>query len=159
LLEYEAVVLSLGLLLSACASLRQLVGLVAEKPELKLVQVEVQAFSVQRIDLVFVIDAYNPNSFALDIESFQYKVSGLGLDLGQGALEKPFVLAGKERSQLRLPFAVVPEVALKIMKKYLSNPKELKLLIQGHLHLDTAFGKMDHRFEEEKALVKGLPGF
>ncbi len=144
---------------SSCTAMRQLLGLVAEKPELKLAQIEVQSFSVQRIDLVFLLDAYNPNSFSLDVEGLDYKVSGLGLDLGSGALEKPFLLQGKERSQVRLPFVMAPDVALKIMKKYLGHPKELKILVQGHLHLNTAFGKMETQFEEEKSLAKGLPGF
>ncbi len=147
----------LGLaLIGGCTYFRQMIGWVAEKPEIKLIQVDVQSFSVHRIELVFVLDIVNPNAFRVEIENLDYRVRGLDMELGKGQHSQPIVLEAKEHSTARLPFSVDPDVALKLMKKYLKNPKDLKLKLSASLHLGTAFGAMDMQFEEEKTLVKGL---
>ena len=144
------------LLFGGCSYFRQMIGWVAEKPEIKLVKVEVQSFSIHRIDLVFVLDIINPNAFRVEIESLDYRVRGLGMELGKGQYYQPIVLESKAHSTARLPFSMDPEVALNLMKKYLKNPKDLKLQLSASLHLGTAFGSMDMQFEEEKTMVKGF---
>jgi LEA14-like dessication related protein len=141
---------------AGCSYFRQMIGWVAEKPEVKLIQVEVQSFSMHRIDLVFVLDIINPNSFRVDIERLDYRVRGLDMELGQGQHDQQITLESKEHSTARLPFSMNPEVALKLMKKYLKNPKELKLQLVASMHIGTAFGDMDVRVDEEKTMVKGL---
>ncbi len=148
--------LSSILMVGGCTYFRQMIGWVAEKPEIKLIQVEVQSFSVHRIELVFVLDIINPNAFRVEIERLDYRVRGLDMDLGRGQHDQPIVLESKEHSTARLPFSIDPEVALKLMKKYIKNPKELKLKLTASLRLGTAFGDMDMHFEDEKNLVKGL---
>jgi len=148
--------LSSLILIGGCTYFRQMIGWVAEKPEIKLTQVEVQSFSVHRIELVFVLDIINPNAFRVDIENLEYRVRGLDMELGKGLHSQPIVLEAKEHSTARLPFSMDPDVALKLMKKYLKNPKDLKLKLSASLHLGTAFGSMDMQFEDEKTLLKGL---
>lgn len=152
-----ALLLGLGLV-TGCTYLRQLVGWVADKPQVKVLDVEVQSFQPQRIDLVFVLDIYNPNSFAIDIDRLDYHVLGLGIPLGKGSLIEPVVLKGEAHHQVRLPFAVDPEAGRQIFKKYLANPRELKIKLFAHIFLNTAFGKMDTQFEEDRNLMKGLMG-
>ncbi|MDQ3234437.1 MAG: LEA type 2 family protein [Pseudobdellovibrionaceae bacterium] len=142
--------------IGGCTYFRQMIGWVAEKPEIKLVQVEVQSFSVHRIELVFVLDIVNPNAFRVDIEKLDYRVRGLDMELGKGQHTDQIVLEAKEHSTARLPFSVDPDVALNLMKKYLKNPRDLKLKLMASLHLGTAFGSMDMQFEDEKTLIKGL---
>ena len=74
--------LLIGIVLSlcnACSYFRQMVGWVAEKPQLKIIQVEVQSFSLHKIELVFVLDLINPNAFRIDIEALEYRVTGLDM--------------------------------------------------------------------------------
>lgn len=142
--------------IGGCTYFRQMIGWVAEKPEIKLLQVEVQSFSVHRIELVFVLDIVNPNAFRVEIESLDYRVRGLDMELGQGKHDQVIALESKEHSTARLPFSVDPEVALKLMKKYVKNPKDLKLKLSASLRLGTAFGAMDMHFEDEKTMVKGM---
>lgn len=150
------IVLSGLMLLGGCSYFRQMIGWVAEKPEIKLQQVEVQSFSVHKIELVFVLDIINPNAFRVEIESLEYRVRGLDMELGKGLQAQAIILEAKEHSTARLPFSVDPEVALKLMKKYIKNPKELKLKLSASLRLGTAFGAMDMHFEDEKTMVKGF---
>jgi LEA14-like dessication related protein len=143
-------------LIGGCTYFRQMIGWVAEKPQIKLIQVDVQSFSVHRVELVFVLDIVNPNAFRVEIENLEYRVRGLDLELGKGQHDQVIVLEAKEHSTARLPFVMDPDVALNLMKKYLKNPKDLKLKLSSSLRLGTAFGAMDMQFEDEKTLVKGL---
>ncbi len=152
-------VLLLAPLGGSCSHLRQLLGLVAEKPEIKLRQVDVGAFKMDRIQLVFVLDVANPNDFTLDFADLHYRVHGLGIELGEGKVAEPFSLAASRRTEVRLPFSVKPEVALLLFKKYLSQPGELKLHFEAKVFMDTAFGKMDMHFQDERTMVKGLKAY
>jgi LEA14-like dessication related protein len=140
-----------------CTYFRQMIGWVAEKPQIKLIEVDAQSFSVHRIELVFVLDIVNPNAFRVEIENLDYRVRGLGMELGEGQHSQAIVLEAKEHSTARLPFSMDPEVALQLMKRYMKNPKDLKLKLSARLHLGTAFGAMNMQFEDEKTLLKGLP--
>ncbi len=51
--------------LAGCTYLRQMVGLIAEKPEVKLTAVDVKSFSMKKVDLVFLLDIFNPNGFSM----------------------------------------------------------------------------------------------
>lgn len=143
------------LAVSSCTYLRQLVGWVAEKPQIKIVDLETKSFTSSSIELVFVLDVFNPNPFTLDVDRLDYQVSALGIELGKGAMIEPVVLQQKATTRVRLPFAVDPESGRQLFKKYLFNPHEFKLKLFAQLFLNTAFGKMDMRFEDERALVKG----
>jgi LEA14-like dessication related protein len=148
--------LCLGLVLSGCTYLRHMVGLVAEKPEVKLTAVDVKSFSVKKIDLVFVLDVFNPNRFSLDLDRLDYAVHGLGLALGVGSMTDAIHLKAESRSEVRLPLTLDPDAAVQLMKNYMMKPRDLKLKLTARLFLDTAFGKMDVNFEEEKLVLKGL---
>ncbi|MCX6130472.1 MAG: LEA type 2 family protein, partial [Proteobacteria bacterium] len=128
-------VLLASLILGACTYFRQMIGWVAEKPEIHLVQVDVQSFSVHKVELVFVLDIINPNAFRIDIEGLEYRVQGLDMELGKGEQGQAISLESKEHSTIRLPFVIDPEVGLKMMKKYLKNPKNLKLKLLASMHL------------------------
>jgi LEA14-like dessication related protein len=143
-------------LVGGCTYFRQMIGWVAEKPQIKLIQIDVQSFSVHRIELVFVLDIVNPNAFRVEIDKLEYRVRGLDMELGKGQHSQAIVLEAKEQSTARLPFSMDPDVALNLMKKYLKNPKDLKLKLSASLQLGTAFGAMHMQFEDEKSLVKGL---
>lgn len=141
---------------SGCTHLRQLVGLVADKPEVSLRQIEVESFAIDRIRLVFILDIANPNDFSLDIADLDYRVRSLGMELGEGRIMKPLSLGAAQKSEVRLPFAVKPDMAFSLFKKYLARPKELKLQFDARLFIDTTFGKMDMHFLEERTVVRGL---
>ena len=140
----------------ACSHLRHLLGVVADKPQVRLVNVDVKSISVKRMDLDFVLEIINPNSFSVDIEELQYSVHGLELDLGKGAYKDVIPLKSHEKRQVHLPFRIAPDNLVMLMKKYLENPKELKVKLKANLYLGTAIGKMDMNFEEEKTIMKGL---
>ncbi len=145
-------------LLVSCTYLRQLVGLVADKPVVKIIDVDVKSFAINGIELVFVIDIMNPNSFAVDVDRLDYQVQGLGVELGRGSMLEPVVLNSSSHTEVRLPFSINPEAARQIFKRYLLNPRDLKLKLLAQLFLNTAFGKMDLQFQEERTMVKGLNG-
>ena len=145
-------------LLASCTYLRQLVGLVADKPVVKILDVEVGTPAANRIDLVFVIDIMNPNNFAVDVDHLDYQVQGLGVELGRGSLIEPVVLTSQTHTQVRLPFSIDSDAARQYFKRYILNPRDLKLKLLAQLFLNTAFGKMDMQFQEERTMAKGLTG-
>lgn len=140
----------------ACSHLRHLLGVVADKPQVRLVNVDVRSISTKRMDMDFVLEVLNPNGFSVDIEELQYKVRSLELDLGEGSHKEPITLKSHEKVEVRLPFRMDPDTLVVLMKKYLQNPKELKVQLIANLFLGTAIGKMDMRFEEEKTIMKGF---
>lgn len=146
-------------LASGCSHFKELLGLIADKPKVSLKEVEVEAFAIDSVRLVFVLDVLNPNDFSLDINDLDYKVRGLGIELGEGRLTHPFKLAAAQSSQVRLPFRVEPQAAYQLFRKYLAQPRELKLQFDGRFFIGTAFGNMDMHFLEEKTMVRGLKGF
>lgn len=145
-----------SLVLLSCATMRHLLGVVADKPTVRLVNVDVRSISTKRMELDFVLEVYNPNSFGIDIQELQYNVSSLDLDLGDGAYKDTISLKSKEKVEVRLPFRVDPDNLVNLMKRYLQNPKELKVQLKADLFLDTAFGKMDMHFQEEKTIMRGF---
>lgn len=141
---------------AACSHLRHLLGVVADKPQVRLLNVDVRSISTKRMDMDFVLEVMNPNSFSVDIEELQYKVRSLELDLGEGSHKDVITLKSHEKIEVRLPFRMDSDVLVILMKKYLQNPKELKVLLVANLYLGTAIGKMDMHFEEEKTIMKGF---
>ncbi|RZA14768.1 MAG: hypothetical protein EOP10_27485 [Proteobacteria bacterium] len=140
----------------ACSHLRHLLGVVADKPQVRLITVDVKSISMQKMDLDFVLEVLNPNSFSVDIEELQYSVKSLDLDLGDGAYRDAITLKSHEKTEVRLPLRVDPNKIVVLMKKYLENPKELKVKLKASLFLGTAIGKLDMNFEEEKTIMKGF---
>lgn len=147
------------LLLSSCTYLRQLAGAAAEKPQVHLVDVDIRSLSGKRMELNFVLEVFNPNNFSVDIERLDYQVRSLDLDLGEGFSNELIHLGAEEKVTVRLPFQVDPDNIVTLMKKYLQNPKELKVKLKANLYLNTLIGKMDMHFEEEKTIMKGLSNF
>lgn len=147
---------SLLILSVSCATMRHLLGVVADKPTVRLVHVDVRSISTKRMELDFVLEVFNPNSFSVDIEELKYNVKSLELDLGDGVYQDTIALKAKEKVEVRLPFKVDPNNFVTLMKRYLQNPKELKVQLNADLFLDTALGKMDFKFQEEKTIMKGL---
>lgn len=140
----------------ACSHLRHLLGVVADKPQVRLVNIDVRSISTKRMDMDFVLEVMNPNSFSVDIEELQYKVRSLDLDLGEGSHKDLITLKSHDKVEVRLPFRMDPATLVTLMKKYLQNPKELKIQLVANLYLDTTIGKMDMHFEEEKTIMKGF---
>ncbi len=145
-----------SLLILSCATMRHLLGVVADKPTVKIAEVDVRSISMKRMEIDFLLDVYNPNSFTIDIEELKYSVQSLDLELGEGTYKEPISLTAKQKIQVRLPFRVDPNNLVNLMKKYLQNPKELKVKLKADLFLDTAFGKMDMQFQEEKSVMRGF---
>ncbi|MES2746477.1 MAG: LEA type 2 family protein [Bdellovibrionota bacterium] len=149
-------VLSGSFLVLSCATMRHLLGVVADKPTVRLVNVDIRSISTKRMELDFVLEVFNPNSFGVDIQELKYDVKSMDLDLGEGSYPDVIMLKSKEKVEVRLPFRVDPDNLVNLMKRYLANPKELKVQLKADLFLDTALGKMDMHFQEEKTIMKGL---
>ena len=147
---------SLLILSFSCATMRHLLGVVADKPTVRLVYVDVRSINTKRMELDFVLEVFNPNSFSVDVEELKYSVRSLEIELGDGVHKNTIELKAKEKVEVRLPFQVDPDKFLTLMKRYLKNPKELKVQLNADLFLNTAFGKMDLKFQEEKTIMKGL---
>jgi LEA14-like dessication related protein len=154
----RAIVLVLlgSLLFFSCATIRHLLGVVADKPTVRLVNVDVLSIDPRRMDLDFVLEIYNPNSFSVDIQELKYDVKSMSLDLGEGSYPDLITLKAKDKVEVKLPLRVNPESIVNLMKRYLANPKELKVEFRSDLFLHTAFGKLDMHFHEEKTIMKGL---
>lgn len=144
------------LLIVGCTYLRQLAGSAAEKPQVHLVDIDIRSLSSKRMELDFVLEVFNPNNFTVEIERLDYKVRSLDLDLGEGYSSELIRLGAEEKATVRLPFRMEPDNIVTLMKKYLQNPKELKVKFQANFYLGTLLGKMDMQYEEEKTIMKGL---
>ncbi|MBC7659403.1 MAG: LEA type 2 family protein [Chitinophagaceae bacterium] len=140
----------------ACTHLRHLLGVVADKPQVHLMSVDVKSISIKSMNLDFILEIFNPNSFSVDIEELQYSVRSLDFVLGTGAYKDVITLKSHDKIQVHLPFQVAPDNLVKLMKKYLENPKELKVKLEANLYLGTAIGKLDMNFQEEKTIMRGF---
>jgi len=140
----------------ACSHMKHLLGMVADKPQVRLLKVDVRSASTRRMDLDFTLEVINPNSFSVEIEELEYSVHSLGFNLGKGTHKEPIDLKSHERVEVTLPFQIDPDTLVLLMRKYIQNPRELKIQLVANLFLGTAIGKMDMHFEDEKTIMKGF---
>ena len=153
----HGLVLILGMVLMvACSHFRHLLGVVADKPEVRLISVDIRSATLKQMDLDFSLEVKNPNGFAIELEQLDYSVQGLDLVLGTGSHKDTISIPSHAKINVSLPFKVNTDMFGELMKRYLQNPTELKLKLLAKLYLGTALGKIDLTFEEEKVVLRGF---
>lgn len=115
---------ALALSLSACAGMRPNS---LEAPELSVVNVTPQNFSLRQQVLRFSLSAFNPNSVDLPIEEIDFVTRFAGVEVGQGTLAEPVTLAANGKTPIDID--VTADMS-KVMKNFAA------LFSKGGMNLD-----------------------
>ena len=121
---------------------------------MKLVAVEVANIGPRAVDLKVVLNVQNPNDFEVGLNYLDYEVSSAGLAIGGGRFKEEFKVGPESDANLNLPFRLDPQSAIKIIEKYLTNPKKIKALVKATVNFITPIGEMERTFVQEKTIVK-----
>lgn len=139
---------------TGCSHLKDLVGVGPEAPKISLESVVVNNVSAFSVDLAAKLKVFNPNSFGLDLNGFDYKVSSFGMEIAKGLYKRPINLRKNATSFVTIPLSVEPGKLIKFLKSYMTNHKNAVAVMNATVYLNTPLGEMNFEFVESKKISK-----
>lgn len=146
--------LILGFGVSGCVYLKELIGLGTRPPEARLKHVMVTKLALSSIDLQLIINVRNPNSFNINLNRMDYKATSSEEEIAEGRYDQSLVIPGDGEVDVDIPLKVNTGAVIRLLEKYLKNPKGIKILVDGVINFKTPLGDMDIEFKEEKKIEK-----
>ncbi len=92
--------------LCGCSLLASILENTVEAPTVVCQDIQLRSVNLSGLDLVFSINAYNPNAIGLDIGQVEYSVAFDGNLVGRGQSDSTIPLRARENSQFELDFSV-----------------------------------------------------
>jgi LEA14-like dessication related protein len=136
---------SFSLLLMSCLSW------LMQAPSFTLRGVTLQPLSFNAVNLLFDLDAQNPNSFDLTLKSFEYTVYLKSEEIGNGRLEKELLIPSSSTSRIQVRVAAGFKNLSGSLKAILTEG-DLPYKIEGKATIKTAFGSRQFPFSQERRI-------
>jgi len=92
--------------LGGCTLLSSVLENTVEAPTIVCDEIQVASVSLSGVDLVFSINAYNPNPIGLNVDHVEYSVAFDGNLVGQGESLSGVTLTAREDSEFELAFSL-----------------------------------------------------
>ena len=157
--RYQAVALVVCCVsLTACASLRALVGLGPIRPKVRVSSIDVVKATLVSFDLVIGIHVDNPNDFALDFDKLHYQFVAAGLPIASGSYLPHIVVKENSGGDARLPLSIDAAAAMQLVKKLMAGDGDVTAVTTAVADFHTPFGSMTVDFDDQRPLRK-LAGF
>ena len=130
------------------AFLASCLGWILEKPTVVLREVILSPRSLQETDILLGLEVQNPNRLDLTLKSFEYTIHLNKEEIGNGRLEKEFLL----------PSSCVTRIQATVTAKFKNLSGSLKAIItgdnlpykiEGKADLKTALGSLSFPFSKE----------
>ena len=131
-----------------------LAKMVADKPKVTLKAISFSELSLSKVELSFIAEVENPNSFELGLDEINYEVFMLNKVIGKGIFKEEFRVAAGQKASLEVPFSLDTKAALEVAKSYFSQGEGLKARIEGTMDFVTPVGNYSQSFNETKTLLK-----
>lgn len=94
-----------------------------QPPEVKLKEVRVESIHLQGARLIFELDAFNPNSSVLAVDSVKYQLELNSKPVTDGAINNRIELKGKETSHVSIPIDIQFSKVFDSLLSALQKPK------------------------------------
>ncbi len=121
---------------------------IMEMPSFVLRGVALQPLSLSRMSLLLDIDVQNPNRFDLNFKSFEYTVYLKNEEIGNGRMEKEFLIPSTETTRIQVPVAARFKDLSGSLKAILTE-RNVPYKIEGKVFVKTSFGSRQFPFSSE----------
>ncbi len=139
---------------TSCAYLKEVVGIGPLRPKVTLSEIEVKHVSMVALSLEIAIKVDNPNDFDLKLKNLKYDMVASEVKLADGTYREEITIPASGNTIVKLPVAVDPNHAIKLIKHLLQNGKEIIATVNAEADFATPFGDTEVSFEETKPLRK-----
>jgi len=121
---------------------------IVEKPSFVLREVILNPGSITDMNLILGIEVQNPNRFDLTLKSFEYSVYFNNEEIGNGRLEKEFLIPSSSTTRVRIPVAAKFKDLHGSLKTIIAG-NEIVYKIEGKADVKTKFGSLKFLFSKE----------
>jgi LEA14-like dessication related protein len=121
---------------------------IVEKPSFTLRGISVRPLSFTEINILLNLEIHNPNSLNLTLKSFEYKVYLKNEEVGNGHLDKEFVIPSSAATQIQVPVTAKFK-DLSTSLKAIFTQDNLPYKIEGMAKVGTIWGSLDFPFSNE----------
>ena len=134
---FHAVVLSLVLILSACAGITSF-----EKPTISIADLKPTKFSRDGQIFTLKLKVDNPNALAIPVDGMNYALNIAGFDVASGQSMTAVKIPANGTGYVEVDInANIIEVLPQIAKAVMSGDRNLSYAVNGAVKLDSAFVK------------------
>jgi LEA14-like dessication related protein len=123
-------------------------GWILEKPSFVLREIIVSPRSFKETNLLLSLEVQNPNRLDLTLTSFEYTVSLNNEEIGNGRLEKEFLIPSSSVTRIQVP-VVAKFKDLGGSLKAIITGDNLPYKIEGKAYVKTALGSISFPFSKE----------
>ena len=131
-----------------CAFLVSCLGWILEKPTVVLREVILNPRSLKETNILLGLDVQNPNRLDLSLKSFEYTIHLNNEEIGNGRLEKEFLLPSSSVTRVQAP-VVAKFKDLGGSLKAIITGDNLPYKIEGKADVKTALGSLSFPFSKE----------
>jgi LEA14-like dessication related protein len=123
-------------------------GWILEKPSFVLREVILSPRSLKETNLLLGLEVQNPNRLDLTLTSFEYTVSLNNEEIGNGRLEKEFLIPSSSVTRVQAPVVAKFKDLGGSLKAIISGDN-LPYKIEGKADIKTALGNLSFPFSKE----------
>ena len=135
------IILSLSVLFTSC------LNWIIEKPSFMIRGIILSPRSSTEMNLLLNLEVQNPNRFDLTLKSFEYAFYLKGEEIGNGRLEKEFLLPSSSTTQVQVPISAKFKDLGEILKAIFTG-SDLPYMIEGKADVETALGNLNFPFSK-----------
>lgn len=152
--SWKYLVLSLGSVICLLAFSCSTVGKwIYSEPKATVKSIDVQHLSLSKLQLGIRIHLENPNSFALEVSSLDYRILAFSNVVGDGRLAEPVKLAAKASMDVTLPVNIDSEKVLMLAGRLLLHRLPAELELKGAMTVKTFIGSFDVDIDERHTIT------
>ena len=142
--EYSRILflLTLSLFLVSC------LNWIVENPSFYLREVILSPHSLTDMDIILGLEVQNPNRFDLTLKSFEYSVYFNNEKIGNGRMEKEFLIPSSSTTRMRMPVAAKFKDLGGGLKTIIAG-NDIVYKIEGKTCVKTNFSSFNFLFSKE----------
>lgn len=138
--------------LGACATLSSWMGPKFERPEIKIVGIEIANIGIQELDLLVEIEVTNKNEFDITLQEINYAAESNAKVIAHGTFKETFVAKKHESQKTKLPLKILTSETLQLISALLAKKETPPLKLSGVVSFDTPLGIIEKDFEATRIL-------
>jgi len=104
LIMWKIISILIVLMLMSCAALQEMINI--DKPTAKVKNVRLTGLSLDKADLLFELDIFNPNALSVNLAGFDYDFFLGGSSFLKGQQDKQLTIASKGNSGVEVPVSL-----------------------------------------------------
>ncbi|HOO41398.1 MAG TPA: LEA type 2 family protein [Syntrophales bacterium] len=135
-------------ILAALCLLCSCVGRIAEKPAFALKEVSLTLHSMKELKALLTVEVKNPNKFALNFKSLEYRFVLDQQEAGKGVYAEPFQVPASSAREITIPLTIGFDDMGTCFKSFILG-KDVPYKVEGTVHLKLLWGSVKIPFAKE----------